>query len=71
MTWGPGRNIELRRCVMKNKVCSHTGKPHIVLTGVSRAGFKTEAAQVYPQPLGDHLLSQLLAQLHRAVPEGR
>lgn len=66
MTWGPGRDIELKRCIMKNKVCFHTGKPHIVLTGASRSGFKTEAAQVYPQPLADHLLAQLLANIKRA-----
>ena len=40
-------------CTYKGKRCSRTGKPHVVLSGVSNGAFKTLAAKEYPKQLCD------------------
>jgi hypothetical protein len=48
-----GLSAELLSCTcrQKGKTCSATGKPHYVLSGTTKSGFRTQAAKEYPSLL--------------------
>ena len=61
LAWGTLEGaISLLRCRKCNQRCSATGKRHLQLAGISKQGFLTRQAQVYPIKLAASLVAQLL-----------
>lgn len=64
LVWGEwSEGLEVPRCSGKAGRCSRTHKPHYTLSGVANGRFRTSAAQVYPEALGEFLAERMLKAL--------
>ena len=61
LVWCVDPDIEFPKCSKLNGVCDLTGKPHLMLSGLSNGKFLTAAAQVYPSKLGTAIYNLLLS----------
>jgi hypothetical protein len=58
-------------CQQKGKTCSATGKPHYVLSGTTKNGFRTHAAKEYPSQLCTAIANSFATHWRNAYIAGR